>query len=1130
MKKRLLFAFLALAMAISQMHGQEKTTWDFTAGLSDETIANLIADETNWSSNGENNWKNNLKQPADEEWKANGEVIEELRGLKIDIGSHAGNSIHLATTKMRLTRPGTVITFPKLNNGQKIIIIGTSANVKSTDRGIAPVQNYIKFQPNESSPQTNGQCIFLGSGVEGSVGVYTFVWKVETEETDPVDVQFTLNTGGIDFTSFRIAEDSTTPEGISVGPANPVIAVGENLEMKGSFVGGDFTGEWLSDNPAVATVSDKGVVTGVSAGTANITFQWAEDQSLDIYKATATVTVNDHPSGTTITPDLTGVVVGNTVTLTGKFAGGKFAGEWTSDNPEVATVTNEGVVTGVSVGTANITYQWADDQSQETYKATAAITVVNAFDSDDCIEINKYDFTKMGAVTLAIQDTPSGKIYNAGNNTNNDVYFCTNEGLENLAVQAVYNESDNKGWTIRDSYGLYEGSSAGRCAAIGGIKKGWYVVFNYSGTDFYTKSDGSDNGIRKIEVGGSNYSYNDNYRAYYALEDGMIGFELNKGYYLRSIYIYKALSDITTFTANTVEGIEVTYAVLDDESTNCQVGLNKRAINYDASGAITIPSTVIYNDIEYHVTHISDEAFYDCYNLTSVTIPEGVSSIGEYAFQYCSGLTSVSLPSSLTIFDWTAFYQCTDLEKISVAEGNAVFDSRNDCNAVIRTSTNELVFGTKKTIIPGSVTSIGNFAFYECFDLTTITIPEGVTSIGNYAFNGCAYLTAITIPEGVVTIGNYAFERCSRLTTITIPEGVETIGNYAFNNCNRLMNITLPESVTSIGGAAFRYCPLLEAIAIPTGVTQISGSTFNDCSALKSVILPTNLNTIGYGAFYNCPNLENITIPAEVQSIGSDAFYGCIKLNKIIVESETPASIYSSTFNNKSNIVLYVPMGSAADYQAATNWDGFKRYVEYGDGATATLTIGSTGQGTYCSDIDLDFSGIDDVKAYVATAFVKKTGNIVMTRLTDIPGGTGIYVKGTPGTYNIPYSKTTTSCVNMLKGNVEAVSVNPREGIYVNYYLSNGSSGVGFYRVSNTRTMSANRAILQVPLSLIDEADAASRTINMVFDDETTGIEDAVLTNGGRANTEDFYNLNGQRINTPKRGLYIKNGKKINVK
>ena len=223
-------------------------------------------------------------------------------------------------------------------------------------------------------------------------------------------------------------------------------------------------------------------------------------------------------------------------------------------------------------------------------------------------------------------------------------------------------------------------------------------------------------------------------------------------------------------------------------------------------------------------------------------------------------------------------------------------------------------------------------------------------------------------------------------------------------------------------------------------------------------------------------------------------------------------------------------MGSATVYQEATNWDGFKRYVEYGDGATATLTIGSTGQGTYCSDIDLDFSGIDDVKAYVATAFIKKTGNIVMTRLTDIPAGTGIYVKGTPGTYAIPYQKSTTSCANMLKGNVEAVSVNPREGLYQNYYLSNGSNGVGFYKVSKTRTMSANRAILQVSLSLIDQADAASRTINMVFDDETTGIEDAVLTNGERANSEDFYNLNGQRINTPKRGLYIKNGKKINVK
>ena len=197
---------------------QEKKSWHFDEGLSEETIANLNADKTNWADNGKdadgntNNWKNAVKQSADSYWMANGQVIEELRGLKIDIGSNKDNSVHLATTKLRLTRKSTKITFPKLANGQKITIQGRSANGTATNRGIAPVQSYIQFQAEESSPQYGGACIFVGNQVDGSEGTYTFVWKVVTEGTDSVDVQFQLTPdGGIDFTYFMI-DQGDAPE------------------------------------------------------------------------------------------------------------------------------------------------------------------------------------------------------------------------------------------------------------------------------------------------------------------------------------------------------------------------------------------------------------------------------------------------------------------------------------------------------------------------------------------------------------------------------------------------------------------------------------------------------------------------------------------------------------------------------------------------------------------------------------------------------------------------------------------------------------------------------------------------------------------------------------------------------
>lgn len=207
MKKLFTLTALLLLMAVGAS-AQEKKTWDFTKGLSPETIANLNADATNWSPNGTdkegntNNWQNAVKPSTTEPLKANGEVIAETAGLLFDIGSNKSNSIHLATDKIRLTRANTTITFPQLVNGQKVTIVGRSANGSATDRGIAPVQNYLTLVDGTT---TGGKCIFNGNQVEGSLGTYSFTWEVQTSESGPVDVQFKLTpSAGIDFTLFMI--------------------------------------------------------------------------------------------------------------------------------------------------------------------------------------------------------------------------------------------------------------------------------------------------------------------------------------------------------------------------------------------------------------------------------------------------------------------------------------------------------------------------------------------------------------------------------------------------------------------------------------------------------------------------------------------------------------------------------------------------------------------------------------------------------------------------------------------------------------------------------------------------------------------------------------------------------------
>ena len=173
--------------------------------------------------------------------------------------------------------------------------------------------------------------------------------------------------------------------------------------------------------------------------------------------------------------------------------------------------------------------------------------------------------------------------------------------------------------------------------------------------------------------------------------------------------------------------------------------------------SLTIPSSV---------TSIGKSAFSGCSGLTSLTIPSSVTSIGDDAFSGCSGLTSLTIPGSVTSIGDNAFLGCSGLTSINVESGNPKYDSRDNCNAIIEKATNTLINGCSKTIIPSSVTSIGESAFEYCSGLTSVTIPNSVTSISNGAFSGCSGLTSVTIPESVTSIGDYAFFDCSGLTDV----------------------------------------------------------------------------------------------------------------------------------------------------------------------------------------------------------------------------------------------------------------------------------------------------------------------------------------------------------------------------
>ena len=183
--------------------------------------------------------------------------------------------------------------------------------------------------------------------------------------------------------------------------------------------------------------------------------------------------------------------------------------------------------------------------------------------------------------------------------------------------------------------------------------------------------------------------------------------------------------------------------------------------------------------------------------------------------------------------------------------------------------------------IGDGVTSIGNYAFFDCGSLISINISNGVITIGNDALWGCTSLTNVTIPDSVITIGNAAFAYCTSLTNVTIPDSVITIGDAAFAYCTSLTSVTIGNSVTTIGSCAFEYCTSLTNVTIGNSVTTIKSGAFMGCDSLTSVTISNNVTTIEHSAFDCCTSLTSVTIPDSVTTIESWAFAGCVILTDV---------------------------------------------------------------------------------------------------------------------------------------------------------------------------------------------------------------------------------------------------------
>lgn len=319
----------------------------------------------------------------------------------------------------------------------------------------------------------------------------------------------------------------------------------------------------------------------------------------------------------------------------------------------------------------------------------------------------------------------------------------------------------------------------------------------------------------------------------------------------------------------------------------------------DTIGSYALSSSLEYGTgavvIEKDIKTISSSAFRNC-KIKSVNNPSTLTAFGEYSFYGCTSLTTVNIPEGITTIPNRCFQNCSLLSPIS---------------------------------LPSKLTTLGEYAFSGCTSITQITLPTTVTLIDDGCFSSCSSLTTININQlSITTLHQSCFNGCTSLNGVQIPTTVTTIENYCFNNCSSWSgSLNLPSNLTSIGYDAFYNCKSLTgALRLPSTITYIGSGAFENCSGFTSLTFYCSITTIQDYTFKNCSSIGySVTIPSSVTSIGYQAFYGCKKIPRINFQTETAPTVGTGAFASMlKTIQVWIPKcDNYLSYKAALNGKGF---------------------------------------------------------------------------------------------------------------------------------------------------------------------------------------------------------------
>lgn len=529
--------------------------------------------------------------------------------------------------------------------------------------------------------------------------------------------------------------------------------------------------------------------------------------------------------------------------------------------------------------------------------------------------------------------------------------------------------------------------------------------------------------------------------------------------------------------------------------------------------------------------------FLSCKSLTSIDIPDGWTTIPWHCFEQCNNLTSIIIPNSITTLQYKAFGSCRPTFLEYHNNCSMIFNAREE-DGICLSNLETLIIGDEVTSISNTIGNINDIS-----NLKNVTIGSGITDIGDN-FKNCENLDVVTCrattpPTGSSTAfdGSYI-----EYATLIVPD--EAYNAYSTTvpwsnfgtilRASQISMVTANDYTREYGDAnpnPFEYTVVGQALI---------GEPARTCAADETSTPGTYPIVISKGTVTN----DNVTYVNGTLTITKAPL--TITANSYTIKEGDALPSYDAVFtglknNEQESVVSPVVSCTAADSNTPGTYDitvtaSSDNYDITTVAGTLTIlptkmsiTIGAPGVGTYCSPYDLDFSTVTDFKAYIATGYNSATGNVIVQAVKDVPAGTGLFLKGTPGTYDVPCGESSSYYVNMLVGVTEATTISATDGNMTNFLLSaTNTTDASFRPISSTYNLKANRAYLQIPTYMVGSS-AGANAVGIEFEEGVTGIDNSLSDMDANAH---WFTLDGRRLNgkPTQKGIYVVNGQKVVIK